>query len=758
MSTQDSKENLKFQGNWMQALPFNYGENDADYYVKNPNPVFTRKFNLRAVNQTKIFIAVLGFYIIYINNQRVGNFELNSDWTDYSKRIYYDSFNVTKYLSAGINEIRIELGNGMYNPSPLKLFGKYNLRERLSIIGEPKFILNMISNRRLILSGDENWVVHQGKLVTNNLYLGEKLDNTQVDQEDSIPVLIPQRLQDKKIFYPSFIPKIRKKEKVYPTVMRKISGGLLIDFGLVISGFFSIQIEGKNKQKVVMSYSELMTEEGLQYTTSYAGNIGSIPGVEGGPGAPQEALQQDVIICQEGANNFQNEFCYHSFRYVYIQGCALDQIKDCAAYFVHTDLQTIGSVHTDNEYLNKLYSAGVRTKLNNVHSIFEDCARERLGYGGDIVALANSNLYLFDLDSFFKKILDDFVIEQTPEGGITETAPYMGIKTKGVGHGSGPLLWQFVLPYVVFKHYQFYGNLDLVEKMFPAIKKQLDFLLKQNMDDLARCCIGDHGSILVENFRDETPDKLFVGYCTILLFVEASIKITKMLGKKNVDLLAKKAKIRKEIIKKFQNDDGSFGNGTQTSYAFALKLHLGNPKKVLKGLLSQINKDEGIFTTGIFGMPLLYSVLHHYHKDHIVYDWLTLNGKIGFKQMLSNGNGVLSELFRGKYYSANHAMFSSYIQWYFQALGGIDITTDSQACSKISLHPYFAKELNHVKTSLNTKRGLIVTNWDRKGRIIKFEAKIPERIKVIDIDPACKEKQLSILKEREGIIKITYEE
>ena len=51
-----------------------------------------------------------------------------------------------------------------------------------------------------------------------------------------------------------------------------------------------------------------------------------------------------------------------------------------------------------------------------------------------------------------------------------------------------------------------------------------------------------------------------------------------------------------------------------------------------------------------------------------------------------------------------------------------------------------------------------MTNWDRKGRIIKFEAKIPERIKVIDIDPACKEKQLSILKEREGIIKITYEE
>lgn len=50
---------------------------------------------------------------------------------------------------------------------------------------------------------------------------------------------------------------------------------------------------------------------------------------------------------------------------------------------------------TSNSALNELYAAALRTKLNNVHGVWEDCARERLSYGGDMVALSASNLMCF---------------------------------------------------------------------------------------------------------------------------------------------------------------------------------------------------------------------------------------------------------------------------------------------------------------------------------------------------------------------------
>ena len=127
-------------------------------------------------------------------------------------------------------------------------------------------------------------------------------------------------------------------------------------------------------------------------------------------------------------------------------------IHDIYATYVHTDLKQIGNVQTDHSFYNELFDAAMRTKLNNVHGTFEDCARERLGYGGDMVALAASNLYTFDLEAFYKKIIKDFRYEQTTNGGIPETAPYMGIQSNGTGQGEGPLLWQLVYLYLSLIH------------------------------------------------------------------------------------------------------------------------------------------------------------------------------------------------------------------------------------------------------------------------------------------------------------------
>lgn len=163
-----------FNGQWIQGAYHDYGNEDELYYLDHPNPILYKSFNIEKVGKENLFrIAVLGYYVLYVNGKRVSKAELNNDWTNFTKCVYYDEYNLNDYLIDGENIIEIELGNGMYNPSPLKLFGKYNLRQRLAEVGEPKAICDLYIDQDVVLSSDASWNYRFGNYLFNNLYLGE---------------------------------------------------------------------------------------------------------------------------------------------------------------------------------------------------------------------------------------------------------------------------------------------------------------------------------------------------------------------------------------------------------------------------------------------------------------------------------------------------------------------------------------------------------------------------------------------------------
>ncbi|MGG5340948.1 family 78 glycoside hydrolase catalytic domain [Enterococcus sp. AZ192] len=720
----------QFQGGWLQGESMAYGVADELYYKKNAHTILKKTFMLQDFDTACLHVAALGYYIGYLNGKRIGDAELNSDWTNYRKRIYYDEYDISSYLVQGENVLTFELGNGMYNPSPLKLLGKYNLRERLSIIGEPKLICDIETDGKLLFSSDTTWETKQGNRIVNNLYLGEVVDFTKAPSSWVQATVVP--FNEQAIMVKSFIPKIKSFQSVLPVTIRKSNEEIIMDFGEMISGFIHIKLNAKKNQRVCLKYGESLTDGKVDYDSSYAGSVGAKIGdhkIDGGKGAPEEAIQQDILICRAGLNEFHNKFSYHSFRFVQIQGVALDDILSIEATYVHTDVQQIGRIHSDNDYINELFAAALRTKLNNIHSVFEDCARERLGYGGDIAALADSNLYLFDLEAFARKVIIDFRNDQTNSGGIPETAPYMGIQTKGTGEGEGPILWQLVYPYLTYKHYQFYGDQDVVEEEYPFIEKQLNYLLSKELEEVVQKCIGDHGSPLIAgHFNLSTPDKLFVGYCTILLFLKYNMYLRKILNKECTFLQERYNEIERTVIQKFQKEDNTFGDGTQTSYAFALELGIGDTKKLARKFAEKIRKEHYIFNSGIFGMSLTYKGLHRFGYDYIIEEWLCQGSDISFKKMLGSGNKSLAELFVGDHYSKNHAMFASYQQWYFEALAGITISEEAIGFSKITINPYFSKRLNQFTATISTKNGEIKSSWYRVEEKIVLKVALPKSI------------------------------
>lgn len=745
-----------FSGQWIQGENYDYGNEDELYYHNHPNTILYKSFDLERIDKENIFrIAVLGYYVLSVNGKRVSIAELNNDWTDFTKCVYFDEYDITNYLNVGMNEIEIELGNGMYNPSPLRLFGKYNLRQRLAEIGEPKAICELIVNQRTYLSSDSSWLYKPGYYLFNNLYLGEKVDYT-IKSTQLFPVTISNKEYH---FEKSFIPKIKKFQVVEPFEIKEHHDGLLVDFGKMISGFISLNINTYANQEVKLEYSEDFRNGEMFYDTVLAGSVGEKINdfkIPGGSGAPERAIQTDVIKCNEGVTYFENKFTYHSFRYVYLTGCSLDQINKIEAIYVHTDLKQIGNIESEHELYNQLYEAAMQTKLNNVHSVFEDCARERLGYGGDIVALAMSNLYTFDLQAMYKKVIRDFRFEQSENGGIPETAPYMGIQTNGTSDREGPLLWQLVYPYLVNKHYQFYGDKSLLEEEKPYLKKHMDYILSLDLEYVVERCLGDHGSILIAGqFRKPTPDKLFLGYCTVLLLLKNNIQILDHLELDSSFYKKQYDHINEIICNKFIHTDGTVGEGTQTGYAFALFLELGNKEKIFNKFIKKLEADNYIFNSGIFGMSLSYEVLSKNGRSDIIEKWLLNKNKGTFYEMLESGSGVLSELFVGDHFSMNHAMFTSYQVFYYKGLAGIYIDDDAIGFNKITLKPYFTHTMNHYSCSVDTIHGKIESTWNKTNNGYEWIIKVPDTIQYkLDL----KDYHVKELKEQKEYIKVIFDE
>lgn len=707
--------NFSNNAQWISGPAYDYGTDDADYYQNHPNHVLARRFVAGPHASATLRLAVLGYARVLLNGMPVSDVELLGDWTNPTKVVYYDTYDVTDLLREGENELVVELGNGWYNPSPITMFGKYNLRERLAEVGTPAVLVDLVADGASVLVSDDAWECREGRLLFNNVYLGETCDLARTPCELSVVCHRNQRQLE-----PAVVERCRRFEPIEPASVRTLAdGSLLVDFGVLNTGMIDLAFTAHEGDEVVVRYAEEVDENGMpSYASSFAGLVGQrVPEgfvIPGGPGAPEQAIQTDRILCTEGESRFTNTFTVHSCRYAHITGVTRDSLQAISFVPVHTDLVATGTVQTGDAFYDQLVDAAVRTKLNNVHGVWEDCARERLGYGGDMIALAVSNLMAFDCEGLIRKTVRDFRNDQTAAGGVPETAPFVGIGSNGTAPGEGPLLWQLAYPHLVLRAYQFYGARDLVESEWPYVKRLVDYLLGWDPAELAQHCLGDHGSVQTsESFKSGTPDKELVGWCTIARFARAAARFEAILCLPDSGYAMRYDELRRQIRARFRREDGTYGDGTQTGIAFAADLGLDDEHELAALLANKVEEEGGILATGIFGTTIAFDLLHRTGHSDVVERWLTRDEAPSFKAMLASGNGALAEQFETFLSSYNHAMFSSYLQWFYQGLGGIRVADDAVGCDHVEIRPYFSEATDHVACSLATRLGPIHTEWTR---------------------------------------------
>jgi len=149
-----------------------------------------------------------------------------------------------------------------------------------------------------------------------------------------------------------------------------------------------------------------------------------------------------------GSESYTPQFTYHAFQYAQVDNWPVathgaPTVDDFEARALRSDVEVATAVSSSSPVLDAIDEMTRNAfKANWAQGIQSDCpGRERLGYGGDVLASAGGGLSQFDSGSFYRKRADDYAESQMSNGGLPETAPWIGISSCSLGGNSGPVEW-----------------------------------------------------------------------------------------------------------------------------------------------------------------------------------------------------------------------------------------------------------------------------------------------------------------------------
>jgi alpha-L-rhamnosidase len=730
---------------WTDAVWIGDGKpqptNDAAFYADDPAPLFRKTFTVtNQVKRARLHIVGLGLYAVRMNGTGL-DAGFAPLWTPYYRRVLYDSYSVTEHLQAGENVLSVELGNGWYNPLPMRMWGRFNLREALDV-GRPcliaKLELEHADGSREILASDLSWKVTDGPVLKNSLYLGEVYDARKeapgwtlagfddVAWRPATKVDGPIGNLRAREAPPVGLPESWKAVRV----TERVPGTCVVDLGWNFSGRARFRLgEGEAGERITFRYGELLNRNGTVNTmTAVCGQI-KRAGM-GGPGAPAIAEPCDVYIRKGGCEeSYEPRFTWHGFRYVQVEGLKrMLTVDDVAAKRVGSCVKTVSEFACSEPLFKQLHGVCRNTFLSNLIGVQSDCpARERFGYGADIAATTEAMIFNFDMHAFYAKTLQDFEDEAADDGWFTETAPYVGIADRGFGGRSGPIGWTVAVPVLMRDLYRYYGDSDVVVRHYDACVRYVELVKGKCPDLIVPQCIGDHEAL-------EKASESLTATAHFYQWVRLVSEFAPVLGEKRdakkYDALA--GEIRAAFQKKFVVG-GKVGQGRQGEQVFGLYHRLvpeADRAAALEILRRDIEAHGGALTTGIFGTKYLLEVLSTEGLEGLAGQLVARREFPSWGYMLDCGATTLWETWKpsDNTYSQNHPMFGSVEEWFMKHALGITVPEDAVGCDRVVIRPKPVAGLTWAKGEYRSVKGPVKVDWKMPGGKMSLSVELPQGV------------------------------
>lgn len=589
-------------------------------------PMLRREFNLAGkIRRASLSVSARGFYEVRINGQRVGNELMAPGYTDYGRRLQFQTHDVTELLHTGTNAIGALLGYGRYA-------GYMDMWFERCIDGYfPQFLaqldVELVDGKHVTLGTDGKWrSTLEGPVRWSDLLVGEGVDCRRdlpgwdqpgFDDRNWKPVWSQPRNEVPLVWQRS--QPERAISELQPVAVKEVKPGVYVfDFGQNLSGWCRLKVDGPAGMHLRLRHCPLLLPDGnLDLSILWA--------------VPQ---QEDYMLDGKGERTLEPHFTSHGFRYVELSGLT-GPLKPGTLLAVHvrTDAAAKSQFECSNDLYNRIQKAALWTQANNIHDVPAVCPSrsERLAWTGDIGIAVQSALFNFDLGPLLTKYTTDIRDAQTPDGRFTDIAPRQHHKGSAICVGSPG--WADVGVTLPWEVYLNTGDRRLLAEHYEAARRWVEVTHASNPDLLWLNNRGHNwGSrdwLSAEFFRSGPGTPKEIGATALFAHsVDLLSRMAQALGRQSEadKYRALFQGIREAYVKKYVSADGIIGLGP-----------VGKPymKDVTGSVRSLIKNGNLTFTVkhDLFGDN---AALGQLNKLHII----TRNGNETIERDFAEGSTV----------------------------------------------------------------------------------------------------------------------
>ena len=691
-------------------------------------PMFRKEFTVTEnIEKASVNISGLGHYELHLNGEKIGDRFLAPGWTNYQKRIFYNTYDITSQLKNGANAIGVLVGNGFYNVN------RERYRKLVVAYGYPKVIFNLTIEYKdgtiQNIISDENCKVIPSPITFSSIYGGEDYDanlektgwntagfddsdwKTPVIISDSIGILEPET---------DFPLKVMQEFQVKEIRISK-TGRIVYDFGQNASGIISLKVKGNKGTKICIRPDELINEEGN--ITQHSG---------GGP------YELNYTLKGEGEETWQPRFTYYGFRYADVEitepenATGKTEVLEIKMLHTRNSSPTVGSFSCSDTLFNKTFELINWGIKSNMASVTTDCPhREKLGWLEQTYLIGPSMHYNFDIQTLYSKVVTDMMDSQLENGLVPDIAPEY-VPFQG-GFRDSPE-WGSAAVIIPWQLYKWYGNKEVLQKAYPMMKRYVEYLHTTANENIISHGLGDWFDLGPKQPGEAQLTPKAVTATSIWYYdLQIVAKVAEMLGFKEDSNEFKNlaSQVQEAFLKNFYDKEtGVCSTGSQTSYAMSLYTGLipeEDKGKVLNNLVDSIAKNDFALTSGDIGYHFLVRVLSENGRSDILYKMNNRSDRPGYGYQLQKGATSLTESWAAlKDVSNNHMMLGHLMEWFYAGLGGIYQTENSIGYNEIIIAPKPVGDIKWVKCSFNSPKGLIQSDWKKEDKSFVLIVEVPK--------------------------------
>lgn len=487
----------------------------------------------------------------------------------------------------------------------------------------------------------------------------------------------------------------------------------IVDFGQVINGHIKMTIRNAKKgRRISVCYAEALHKNGeinpFSTTNYQRGENGS---------------RIDTYIPKgEEVEIFEPKFANHSFRYADIINYPGEPAADdISAQLVCSPVMNQSEFSCSDEDINALYSISHWSQRTNLVSVPTDCpSRERHGWLGDALVIAESECISFNLTTFYESWLKSIGDDMRSDGLVHYITPFQSrLETR-----KPDIPWATAAVLIPWYSYEAYGDTKILENSYPMLEKWIDYLLTlKDKDGVIKGGVKWNDHTAKTRMNTEWLGTLYYYICLVYM-----MKISEVLEKDGSRYTSLAKEARETLRARFKSGDG-FADNLQSDLAHTLNLGLAEKDEeeaALRLLTEGLANSDYVLECGCLGIWQLVAALEKYGRNDLIYKICKCNKAGSFLYWIKKYDATTAFEFLNyeEGFSRNHPfLMGSITRWFFEGLAGIRKTALGYKAFEIK--PYLPEGMTFVKARVDTNYGMISVEINKTDEGLKYDISVP---------------------------------